>query len=92
MIYFGDGETDIPCMKLIKQQGGKSIAVYNPKSRKKKAAAEKLISENRVNFVCPADYTKDNEIYNVVTTIIDKIRADFEFKHLLLIHEKKGKH
>ncbi|WP_321478446.1 HAD family hydrolase [uncultured Bacteroides sp.] len=91
MIYFGDGETDVPCMKLIKQQGGKSIAVFNPKIRAKKTSAEKLIAENRVNFVCPADYSKDSEIYNVVTTIIDKIKSDYEFKKLLLIHEKKGK-
>ncbi|WP_099463436.1 HAD family hydrolase [Parabacteroides provencensis] len=91
MIYFGDGETDVPCMKLIKQQGGRSIAVYNPSKRAKKAAAEKLIAENRVNFVCPADYSKDSEIYKVVTTIIDKIKSDYEFKKLLIAHEKKGK-
>ncbi len=91
IIYFGDGETDVPCMKLIKQQGGRSIAVYNPSKRAKKAAAEKLIAENRVNFVCPADYSKDSEIYKVVTTIIDKIKSDYEFKKLLIAHEKKGK-
>ncbi len=90
MIYFGDGETDIPCMKLIKQQGGRSIAVYNPDKRAKKTAAEKLIAEDRVDFVCPANYSKDSEIYNVVTTVIDKIKSDYEFKRLLLVHEKKG--
>ena len=29
MIYFGDGLTDVPCMKLVKQYCGHSIAIYN---------------------------------------------------------------
>ena len=89
MIYFGDGSTDIPCMKLVKQQGGHSIAVYDSKKNGKKAKATKLIKENRVNFVCPTLYTKDGEIYKVVTTIIDKIKSDYEFDQLLDKHKKK---
>ncbi|OJU35689.1 MAG: phosphoserine phosphatase [Bacteroidales bacterium 45-6] len=90
MIYFGDGETDIPCMKLIKGQGGHSIAVYKPGSSKKKATAEKLIKENRVNFVCPADYSENKEMYKVVKTIIDKIKADVEFNNLQKSHKSKA--
>jgi hypothetical protein len=75
MIYFGDGETDIPCMQLIKQQGGCSIAVYNPDNAQKKATAEKLITEDRVNFVCAADYSKGSGLFRVVTEIIEKMQA-----------------
>ena len=87
MIYFGDGETDIPSMKLVKDHGGHSIAVYTPEDIEKKLIAEKLILENRVNFVCPADYSKDKEIFKVVKTIIDKIRSDFDFENLEKTHK-----
>ncbi len=82
MIYFGDGATDIPCMKLVKQNGGFSIAVYTPKDRTKKKSAEKLISEGRVNFVCPADFSENREIHNIVMRVIDKIQADNLVNHL----------
>ena len=82
MIYFGDGETDIPCMKLIKLQGGNSIAVYKPRNKKKKACAEKLLLDDRVNFACAANYVKDGEIYNIVKAIIKQIKSNFNFNEL----------
>lgn len=89
MIYFGDGETDIPCMKLIKQQGGNSIAVYKPKNQKKKKCAEKLVQDKRVNFACPADYSKGSDIYNIVHAIIKQVKADFDFNKLQKDNQKK---
>lgn len=81
MIYFGDGATDIPCMRLVKQFGGHSIAVYNPNGTNKEKS-EQLYRESRVHFVCPADYTKNGKIYQVVTSIIDKIKADLDLQRL----------
>ncbi len=78
MIYFGDGTTDIPCMKLVKQQGGHSIAVYNPRSRQKRQEMLRLIRDNRVSYVCPADYSPDKEIDRLVKMIIDKIAVDYQ--------------
>lgn len=89
MVYFGDGETDIPCMKLIKEQGGHSIAVYKPRDSKKIKTSEKLIIENRVNFACPADYSEGSEIFKVVKTILEKIKADHDFQLLLNQHQRK---
>lgn len=88
MIYFGDGETDIPCMKMVKEHGGHSIAVYSNNS--KKATAKQLIHDNRVNFICQADYREGKEIHMVVRRILDKIKADYEFQRLLDLHIKKA--
>ena len=89
MLYFGDGETDIPCMKLVKQQGGYSFAVYKPHNSKKKAAAEKLVKDNRANFVCPADYSKDSEIYKIVEAVIKRIKHNYDFRTLEINNHKR---
>lgn len=89
MIYFGDGETDIPCMKLIKQQGGNSIAVYKPRDKRKKEGAEKLVNEQRVNFACAANYSKGGEIYNIVEAIIKQIKSNFDFANLQKKNQKR---
>ena len=89
MIYFGDGETDIPCMKLIKQQGGNSIAVYKPRNKKKKQGAEKLVNDHRVNFACAADYSEGGEIYCIVESIIRQIKNSFDFAELQKKNQKK---
>ena len=82
MIYFGDGETDVPCMKIVKMFGGNSIAVYNPKAERKKHIARKLLRQKRVNFICPADYSAGSRMYRIVCAIIDKIKAEYELKKL----------
>ncbi|MDE5962895.1 MAG: haloacid dehalogenase-like hydrolase, partial [Alistipes sp.] len=69
MIYFGDGTTDIPCMRLVKNYGGHSIAVYNPDQKSSQKELSSLIHDNRVNHVCPADYTADAELDRLVKTI-----------------------
>jgi hypothetical protein len=75
MIYFGDGETDVPCMRTIKANGGHSFAVYG--HDKKRKLAQQLLSEGRVNFACAADYTEQGEMMVIVKRILDKIKADY---------------
>ncbi len=82
MIYLGDGTTDIPCMKIVKMFGGNSIAVYSPDNKHQRDTAHTLLRQDRVNFICKADYRADGEIYKVVTTIIDKIKAENDFHDL----------
>lgn len=59
MIYIGDGLTDVPCMKLTKDGGGVSIAVYTDKSKK---IAKDLYDDDRINYLAKADYTDGSKI------------------------------
>ena len=82
MIYLGDGTTDVPCMKIVKMFGGNSIAVYSPENERQYETARKLLKQDRVNFICQADYRVGGPMYEVVTTIIDKIKAESDFHAL----------
>lgn len=88
MIYFGDGETDVPCMKMVKEHGGHSIAVYDNEDKQKTAC--QLVKEGRVNFMCSANYSKGSVMNIIVKRILDKIKADFEFDRLIELNQKKA--
>jgi 2-hydroxy-3-keto-5-methylthiopentenyl-1-phosphate phosphatase len=72
MIYIGDGLTDVPCMKLVKVNGGESIAVYQ---RSGKAKVKELLADNRVNYIEEADYSENGELESLAKSIISKMTA-----------------
>ena len=80
MIYFGDGETDVPSMKIVSMFGGNAIAVFDPSNKGKRETARKLLRQGRVNFITPASYTKDSRTFRLVCAIIDKLKAENELK------------
>ncbi len=77
MIYIGDGLTDIPCMKLLKEKGGKAIALY-PSGSKNKVA--QLVNDNRINFVTVADYSQNSTLEKIVKLMMEKISVISELK------------
>lgn len=89
MIYFGDGTTDIPSMKVVKDHGGHSIAVYRPGDEGAKKTAIKLINELRVNFACPANYREGKMLDKITRHILDKIAADNEFERLERLNKRR---
>ncbi len=72
MIYFGDGETDIPCMKLVKEKGGHSVCVYSDSERSQKTAKQ-ILSDKRVNLIAKADYSEGSTLDKYVKKIIKNI-------------------
>jgi hypothetical protein len=74
MIFLGDGETDIPTMKMLTHKGGHSVAVYDSKRTDRDLdKIHKLISDGRVEFVAPADYGENTQIDIIVKGILGRI-------------------
>ena len=74
MIFLGDGDTDVPTMKMMHTKGGFSIAVYDPRnSDKDQKKIYSLISEDRVNFVAAADYREGQPLDLIVKGLIGRI-------------------
>ena len=71
MVYIGDSDTDIPCMKLVNSYGGHSIGVYNPITQDK-AKVHRMIKDKRIKYFAPADYSEGLELDCIVKAIIDK--------------------
>lgn len=70
MVYIGDSDTDIPCMKLVNSNGGHSIGVYNDET-KDKSKVHKMIRDRRIKYFVPADYREGGELDVLVKAIID---------------------
>lgn len=74
MIFLGDGDTDVPTMKMMHTKGGYSIAVYDPRNSKRdQDKLYSLISEDRVNFVAAADYREGSPLDLIVKGLVGRI-------------------
>ncbi|WP_300394088.1 HAD family hydrolase [Henriciella sp.] len=77
MIFIGDGDTDIPAMKMTTHYGGHSIAAYDPKCDARSLdKIHRLISDGRVNFVAPADYTENHHMDILLKGVLGRIARE----------------
>jgi len=86
MVYIGDSDTDIPCMKLVSINGGYSIGVHGKESKNK---VFKMIEENRIKYFTEADYSEDSELEKLLKNIIDRTAANeiLEMKSVECVQE-----
>lgn len=75
-IYIGDGETDVPAMKMVNLYGGTTIAVYNPQNPTAKNVCLNLIRQNRSDYIAPTVYTEGGELDTMLKKIIDKVSTE----------------
>jgi hypothetical protein len=74
MVYFGDGDTDVPSMAVTRKNGGYAIAVH-PEGRDK-AKCVKLFEAGRCDFYAQADYRRGSDLFRRTCLLIDRILTD----------------
>ena len=85
MIYLGDGLTDVPCMKLVKQSGGHSIAIYSQGQQHKAAP---LLKHERVDWMFEADYREGSELDRTMKLLLENLAYYNKLKGLNEIQKK----
>ena len=75
MIYFGDGDTDVPSMAVMRKSGGHAIAVHGPSDVQRNKCVD-LFKANRIDFFAQADYRRGSQLFSRTCLLIDRILAD----------------
>lgn len=82
MIYIADGPSDVPSFSVVKGNGGKAYAVYNPEKPEEFAQNDRLRQSGRIDHYGPADYTPGSSTAQWlrlhIHQICDRIVADRE--------------
>jgi hypothetical protein len=83
MVFIGDGSTDIPCFRLVKEQGGLSVAVFKPHTKGARGKADNYIKDGRVHCAVPAVYTDGSELDRVIKANINAVATRAALSGLL---------
>ena len=79
MIYIGDGLTDVPCMKLVKQSGGHSIALYHNGAYEKTLP---LLKHERVDWMFEADFSQGSDLDRTMKLLLEHLACYNKLKGL----------
>ncbi len=74
MIYFGDGDTDVPSMAVMRKNGGHAVAVHTPGLPPDKCVH--LFKAGRCDFFAPADYRRGSDLFKRTCLLLDRVLAD----------------
>jgi hypothetical protein len=72
--FFGDGDTDVPTMRLVTDQGGYSVCVYTDEPRSQ-AAARDIRHDGRARFAARADYSEGAQLDQLAAAMLEEMAA-----------------
>lgn len=63
MIYIADGPSDVPVFSVVRKNGGRTFAVYDPSNPQEFIQNDMLLQTGRIQAYGPADYTPQSSTY-----------------------------
>ncbi len=78
IVFIGDGPTDVPCFRLIREKGGHAIAVYRPDAPDSRRVADEFLRDGRIDTLAPADYRDGGQLDEIVKRLVDATAAHAE--------------
>jgi 2-hydroxy-3-keto-5-methylthiopentenyl-1-phosphate phosphatase len=92
MCYIGDGQSDVPCFNLIKDSGGFTLGVFDPKDPRQFEQIEQIRQGGRLSTIAIADYspgsTAEAVLVGKIKEFLYKVSENYEFRQTL--SELKG--
>ena len=73
MLYIADGPSDIPCFSVVKNNGGKTFAVFQPENDAEFAQNDSLLHAGRIHSYGPADYRNNSTTHKWLSMHVRKI-------------------
>ena len=97
MIYFGDGPTDIPCMRLVKEGKGHVFALYGakkdqPTDASLKQEARQLVQDGRADMALEADFSEASALFSATEDVLDLLRAELRLSKRLKTQRSEDLH
>ena len=89
IVYIGDSDTDVPCMKLVNSFGGHSIGVFDPETGNKEKVY-KMMDNHRIKYFVPADYSKGSDLEVLVKNIILKTAENEKLEALSVNNQNEA--
>lgn len=75
IVFFGDGFTDVPTMRLVTDQGGYAVAVYEDGNPFTERAAVDLRKDGRAHLAGPGDYREGAPLDQLAQAMLTEIAA-----------------
>jgi haloacid dehalogenase-like hydrolase len=88
MIYFGDGDTDVPSMAVVRKNGGSAIAVHDGDAAGKGRCVD-LFRAGRCDFFANADYRSTSALFKRTCLLIDRMISNIRIAEEMWSLEKK---